>query len=81
VSVPIITNLRRPVSAIALASDAATPALGHAIERVWRDFSRAPRVQADAGEHAPVRMHWMLAFITGGWLVHPPHSIFDNSPL
>jgi NTE family protein len=23
----------------------------------------------------------MLAFITGGWLVHPPHSIFDNTPL
>jgi NTE family protein len=26
-------------------------------------------------------MHWMLAFITGGWLVHPPHSLFDNTPL
>jgi NTE family protein len=26
-------------------------------------------------------VHWMLAFITGGWLVHPPHSLFDNTPL
>jgi NTE family protein len=26
-------------------------------------------------------LHWMLAFITGGWLVHPPHSLFDNTPL
>ena len=26
-------------------------------------------------------MHWMLAFVTGGWLVHPPHSLFDNTPL
>ena len=23
----------------------------------------------------------MLAFLTGGWLVHPPHSLFDNTPL
>src|SRR5260370_29669857 len=26
-------------------------------------------------------LHWMVAFITGGWLVHPPHSVFDNTPL
>ena len=23
----------------------------------------------------------MLALLTGGWLVHPPHSLFDNGPL
>ncbi len=26
-------------------------------------------------------LHWILAFITGGWLVQPPHSLFDNAPL
>jgi NTE family protein len=26
-------------------------------------------------------LHWLLAVITGGWLVHPPHALFDNTPL
>jgi len=25
--------------------------------------------------------HWMLALLTGGWLVAPPHALFDNAPL
>lgn len=37
--------------------------------------------KADAVSMLKSGLHWMLAFITGGWLVHSPHSIFDNTPL
>jgi NTE family protein len=26
-------------------------------------------------------LHWILALVTGGWLVHPPHAMFDCAPL
>ncbi len=26
-------------------------------------------------------LHWILALVTGGWLVHPPRALFDNTPL
>jgi NTE family protein len=48
---------------------------------VWRDFRVHHVFKADAVSMLRSAMHWMLAFITGGWLVHPPHSFFDNSPL
>jgi NTE family protein len=80
---PIITGTSAgAVSAIALASDAAHFRHSvYAIERVWRDFRVHHVFKADAVSMLRSAMHWMLAFITGGWLVHPPHSFFDNSPL
>src|SRR6202162_1409414 len=80
---PIITGTSAgAVSAIALASDAAHFRHSvYAIERVWRDFRVHHVFKADAVSMIRSGMHWMLAFITGGWLVHPPHSFFDNSPL
>jgi NTE family protein len=80
---PIITGTSAgAVSAIALASDAAHFRRSvYAIERVWRDFRVEQVFKADAVSMLRSGLHWMLAFLTGGWLVHPPHSLFDNTPL
>lgn len=80
---PIITGTSAgAVSAIALATDAAHFRRNvYSIERVWRDFRVHQVFKADALSMLKSGVHWMLAFITGGWLVHPPHAIFDNTPL
>ena len=80
---PVITGTSAgAVSAIALASDAAHFRRSiYAIERVWRDFRVHHVFKADAASMLKSGMHWFLAFLTGGWLVQPPHSLFDNSPL
>jgi NTE family protein len=80
---PIITGTSAgAVSAIALASDAAHFRRSIvAIERVWRDFRVHQVFKADAASMLKSGLHWFLAFLTGGWLVQPPHSLFDNSPL
>jgi NTE family protein len=80
---PIITGTSAgAVSAIALASDAAHFRRSvYAIERVWRDFRVHQVFKADAVSMLKSGLHWLLAFVTGGWLVQPPHSLFDNTPL
>jgi NTE family protein len=80
---PIITGTSAgAVSAVALASDAAHFRRSvYAIERVWRDFRVHHVFKADAASMLKSGLHWMLAFMTGGWLVNPPHSLFDNTPL
>jgi NTE family protein len=80
---PIITGTSAgAVSAVALASDAAHFRRSvYAIERVWRDFRVHHVFRADALNMLRSGLHWMLAFLTSGWLVHPPHSLFDNTPL
>jgi NTE family protein len=70
------------VSAIALASDAAHFRRSvYAIERVWRDFRVHHVFKADPWSMLKSGMHWMLALLSGGWLMHPPHAMFDNTPL
>ncbi len=80
---PIITGTSAgAVSAVALASDAAHFRRSiYAIERVWRDFRVHQVFKADAVSMLRSGLHWFLAFLTGGWLVQPPHALFDNSPL
>ena len=80
---PIITGTSAgAVSAIALASDAAHFRRSvYAIERVWRDFRVQQVFKADAVSMLKSGLHWMLAFLSGGWLMHSPHSLFDNAPL
>jgi NTE family protein len=80
---PVITGTSAgAVSAIALASDAAHFRRSvYGIERVWRDFRVHHVFKADAVSMLKSGLHWLLAFLTGGWLVHSPHSFFDNTPL
>jgi NTE family protein len=80
---PIITGTSAgAVSAIALASDAAHFRRSiYAIERVWREFRVHHVFKADAASMLKSGLHWFLAFLTGGWLVQPPHALFDNAPL
>jgi NTE family protein len=80
---PIITGTSAgAVSAIALASDAAHFRRSvYAIERVWRDFRVHQVFKSDALSMLKSGLHWFMAFVTGGWLVQPPHSLFDNAPL
>ncbi len=78
---PVITGTSAgAVSAIALASDPAH--FRHAvraIERVWRTFRVHQVFRADAVSVFRSGLHWMLALISGGWLVHAPRSLFDTS--
>jgi len=80
---PVITGTSAgAVSAIALASDAAHFRRSViAIERVWRDFRVHHVFKSDSVSLLKSALHWVLAVVTGGWLVHPPHALFDNSPL
>jgi NTE family protein len=80
---PIITGTSAgAVSAVALASDAAHFRRSVlAIERVWRDFRVHHVFKADAVSMLKSGLHWFMAFLTGGWLVQPPHALFDNAPL
>ncbi|MGA2187301.1 MAG: patatin-like phospholipase family protein [Steroidobacteraceae bacterium] len=80
---PVITGTSAgAVSAVALASDPAHFRQAvYAIERVWRDFRVDQVFKADTVSILRSGLHWMLALVSGGWLAHPPHSLFDNSPL
>jgi NTE family protein len=51
------------------------------LERVWRNFE-VPHV-FDTNSLTMLRggLHWLLAVLSGGWLLPPPRSLFDNSPL
>jgi NTE family protein len=80
---PIITGASAgAVSAVALASDPAHFRQAvYAIERVWRDFRVDQVFRADGVSMLKSGLHWALAVLSGGWLVHPPRSLFDNAPL
>jgi NTE family protein len=70
------------VSALALASDAAHFRHAvYAIERVWREFRVHHVIRADSRSVLKSGLHWMSALLTGGYLVQPPRSLFDNTPL
>jgi NTE family protein len=70
------------VSAIALASDPAHFRHAvYAIEKVWREFRMHHVIRADVVSVFKSGLRWLLALLTGGWLVHPPRSLFDNTPL
>ena len=80
---PIVTGTSAgAVSAIAIASDPAH--FRHAvysIEKVWREFRIHHVIKADLASVLKSGLHWILALLSGGWLVHPPRSLFDNTPL
>ena len=51
------------------------------LERVWRNFHVGQVFRADTTSMLRAGLHWLLALVSGGWLVPPPRSLFDNTPL
>jgi NTE family protein len=51
------------------------------LERVWRNFHVDQVFRADTQSMLRSGVHWMLSILTGGWLLPPPRSLFDNTPL
>jgi len=67
-------------TAIAIHADRFRVAVGN-LERVWRDFQVNQVFRADTVSMMRSGLHWLLAMLSGGWLLPPPKSLFDNSPL
>lgn len=51
------------------------------LERVWRNFQVPHVFDASAPTMLKDGLHWMLAMLSGGWLLPPPQSLFNNAPL
>jgi NTE family protein len=67
-------------TAIAVHADRFRVAVGN-LERVWRNFQVGQVFRADTVSMLRSGLHWALAMMSGGWLLPPPRSLFDNSPL
>jgi NTE family protein len=67
-------------TAVAVHADRFRVAVGN-LERVWRNFQVGQVFRSDTPNMMRSVMHWMLAMMSGGWLLPPPKSLFDNSPL
>ncbi len=67
-------------TAIAVHADRFRVAVGN-LERVWRNFQVHHVFRADTASMLRSGLHWMLAMMSGGWLLPPPKSLFDNTPL
>ena len=51
------------------------------LERVWAGFHVGHVVRADPLTVLLAGLHWMSSVALGGWLVPPPRSLLDTSPL
>src|SRR5688572_23639440 len=51
------------------------------LERVWANFRVSQVFLVDALHMVRAGLHWILALLSGGLLLHTPKSILDNSPL
>jgi NTE family protein len=67
-------------TAIAVHADRFRVAVGN-LERVWRNFQVGQVFRADTASMIRAGLHWLFAMLSGGWLLPPPRSLFDNSPL
>jgi NTE family protein len=70
------------INAAALAADGRRLADGLAnLERVWSGFRVGQVVRDDAGAVLRAGLHWAVSMLTGGWLLPPPRSLLDTTPL
>ena len=52
-----------------------------ALDRVWRGFHVNQVLRSDTSTMLRSGAQVLLALLSGGWLVPPPRSLFDNAPL
>jgi NTE family protein len=67
-------------TAIAVHAERFRVAIGN-LERVWRNFQVSQVFRTDTASMLRSGLHWFLAMMSGGWLLPPPKSLFDNAPL
>ena len=51
------------------------------LEEVWANFKVEQVVKTDSLAMLRSGLHWMFSLVTGGWLVAPPRSLLDATPL
>ena len=51
------------------------------LEEVWSNFTVEQVFRADTRSMLGSGMRWFFSLLTGGWLVAPPRSMLDTSPL
>jgi NTE family protein len=70
------------INAAAIAARAATfREAVRSLEQVWANFRVEHVVRADSITMLRSGLHWILSLATGGWLLSPPRSLLDTSPL
>ncbi|MGA8705891.1 MAG: patatin-like phospholipase family protein [Steroidobacteraceae bacterium] len=52
-----------------------------ALEKVWANFHVEQVFQVDPASMLRSGVHWMLSLLSAGFLLPPPKSLFDNTPL
>jgi NTE family protein len=80
---PIVTGTSAgAVAASVLASRAGDfRAAVAGLEQVWANFRVSQVFRADSLSMLRAGLHWLLAAVSGGLLLPPPKSLFDNTPL
>lgn len=80
---PIISGTSAgAVAASVLASRAGNfRAAVEGLEQVWANFEVSQVFRADTVSMLRAGLHWLLAAMSGGLLLPPPKSLFDNTPL
>jgi NTE family protein len=51
------------------------------LEEVWSGFRVEQVVRTDTATTLRAGLHWGLSVVSGGWLLAPPRSLLDTSPL
>ena len=51
------------------------------LERVWSGFHVEQVVRSDSLSVLRAGLHWAVSLLSAGWLVHPPRSLLDTTPL
>jgi NTE family protein len=51
------------------------------LEKVWSGFHVEQVVRTDPVTMTRGALHWVLSVLSGGWLLPPPRSLLDTSPL
>ena len=51
------------------------------LDQVWSNFHVEHVVRSDPATVLRAGLHWILSVVSAGWLVPPPRSLLDTSPL